>query len=37
MIRDWVFTDWESTFAATMDGKIVGMASVMKTDYYLGH
>ena len=34
MIREWVFTDWESMFVATMDGKIVGMASVMKTDYY---
>ena len=34
MIRGWVFTDWESMFVATMDGKIIGMASVMKTDYY---
>ena len=33
-IRDWVFTDWEAMFAAVRDGKIVGMASVMKTDYY---
>ena len=33
-IRDWVFTDWETMFAAVQDGKIVGMASVMKTDYY---
>ena len=34
MIREWVFTDWEAMFAATVDGRIVGMASVMKTDYY---
>ena len=34
MIRGWVFTDWESMLVATMDGKIIGMASVMKTDYY---
>ena len=33
-IREWVFTDWETMFAAVRDGKIVGMASVMKTDYY---
>ncbi|MBO4367824.1 MAG: GNAT family N-acetyltransferase [Clostridia bacterium] len=34
MIRNWEFTDWETMFAAVKDGKIVGMASVMKTDYY---
>ncbi|MBR6029884.1 MAG: GNAT family N-acetyltransferase [Clostridia bacterium] len=34
MIRDWVFTDWEAMFAAVEDGKIIGMASAMKTDYY---
>lgn len=33
-IRAWEFTDWETMFAAIADGKIVGMASVMKTDYY---
>ena len=33
-IRKWSFTDWETMFAAIRDGKIVGMASVMKTDYY---
>ena len=33
-IREWAFTDWETMFAAIRDGKIVGMASVMKTDYY---
>ena len=34
MIRAWAFSDWETMFAALADGKIVGMASVMKTDYY---
>ncbi len=34
MIRNWEFTDWETMFAAVKDGKIIGMASVMKTDYY---
>lgn len=34
MIRSWVFTDWETMFAAVSGDKIVGMTSVMKTDYY---
>jgi GNAT superfamily N-acetyltransferase len=34
MLRSWKFTDWECMFAAVQDGKIVGMASIMKTDYY---
>lgn len=34
MIRAWAFSDWETMFAALEDGKIVGMVSVMKTDYY---
>lgn len=34
IIRVWKFADWETMFAAIHDGKIVGMASVMKTDYY---
>ena len=34
IIRNGEFTDWETMFAAILDGKIVGMASVMKTDYY---
>ena len=33
-IRSWIFSDWETMFAAVEDGAIVGMASVMKTDYY---
>ncbi len=33
-IRSQSFTDWETMFAAVRDGKIVGMASAMKEDYY---
>ena len=34
LLRVWVFTDWETPFVAIIDGQIVGMASIMKTDYY---
>ena len=34
MLRTWVFENWETMFAACIDGKVVGMVSVMKTDYY---
>ena len=34
MLRSWAFTDWETPFAAIVDGQIVGMISIMKTDYY---
>lgn len=34
MIRDWVFTDWETMFVAISKEQIVGMASIMRTDYY---
>ena len=34
MIRSWEFSDWETMIVMITDGKIVGMASVMKTDYY---
>lgn len=34
MVKDWVFDDWETMFAAKADGKIIGMTSVMKEDYY---
>ncbi len=34
LIRNWEFTDWETMFAAIKDGKIVGMTSLLKTDYY---
>lgn len=34
LIRDSELTDWETMFAAEKDGRIIGMCSVMKTDYY---
>lgn len=34
MLRTWAFTDWETPFAAIVNGQIVGMAFIMKTDYY---
>ncbi|MGN0542033.1 MAG: GNAT family N-acetyltransferase [Acutalibacteraceae bacterium] len=34
MIRNWEFSDWETMFAAMVDGQVIGMASIMKTDYY---
>lgn len=34
MLRTWVFSDWEAVFVAMVDGQIVGMTSVMKSDYY---
>lgn len=34
LIREWKFTDWETMFAAVADGKVVGMVSLLKTDYY---
>ena len=34
LLRNWEFTDWETMFAAKADGKIVGMASALKEDYY---
>ncbi len=34
VLREWAFTDWETVFVAIADGRILGMASIMKTDYY---
>ena len=34
ILRAWVFTDWETPFVAIVNGQIVGMVSIMKTDYY---
>ena len=33
-IRNWVYTDWETIFAAVKNGRIIGITSVMKEDYY---
>ncbi|MGN0535615.1 MAG: GNAT family N-acetyltransferase, partial [Eubacterium sp.] len=34
VLREWAFTDWETVFVAIADDRIVGMTSIMKTDYY---
>ncbi|MBQ8292572.1 MAG: GNAT family N-acetyltransferase [Bacilli bacterium] len=34
MVKEWEFQEWESPFVAIVDNKIVGMATIMKTDYY---
>ncbi len=34
LIKNVEFTDWETMFVAKADGKIIGMTSVMKEDYY---
>ena len=34
LLREWAFTDWETILVAISDGRIVGMTSIMKTDYY---
>ncbi|MCR4792526.1 MAG: GNAT family N-acetyltransferase [Lachnospiraceae bacterium] len=34
LVRNREFSDWETMFVAKADGRIVGMASVMKEDYY---
>ncbi len=34
MLRKWEFSDWEAMFGAVLDGKIIGMTSILKTDYY---
>lgn len=34
LIRNWEFTEWETPFVATVGDRIVGMATVMKSDYY---
>ena len=34
MIKTWVFTDWEAMFVVIKDERIIGITSIMKTDYY---
>ena len=34
MINSWIFTDWEAVMVAMVGDQIVGMATIMKTDYY---
>jgi len=33
-ISKWEFSDWETMFVAMADNRIIGMASVLKEDYY---
>ncbi|MCM1114274.1 MAG: GNAT family N-acetyltransferase [Clostridium sp.] len=33
-LRAWTFTDWETPFAAMINGQIVGIAYIRKEDYY---
>ena len=33
-IKNWDFEEWETPFAATICGRIVGMVTIMKSDYY---
>lgn len=34
MLKNWEFEEWETPFVAIMDGQIVGMVTIMKSDYY---
>lgn len=34
LLTEWEFTGWETPVAAVVNGRIAGMALVMKTDYY---
>lgn len=33
-LRAWTFTDWETPFAAIINGRIIGIAYIRKSDYY---
>jgi GNAT superfamily N-acetyltransferase len=33
-LQQWNFTDWEAVFAAVDDERVVGMVTLLKTDYY---
>ena len=33
-LRSWAFSDWETPFVALSGNRIVGMISLLKTDYY---
>ena len=34
VLHAWEYTEWETPFVAMLNGQIVGIASIMKTDYY---
>lgn len=33
-IENWNFSEWETPFVAIADDRIIGMATIMKSDYY---
>ena len=34
VIKNWEFEEWETPFVAIADERIIGMVTIMKTDYY---
>ena len=34
VIKNWEFEEWETPFVAMSDERIIGIATIMKTDYY---
>ena len=34
VIKNWEFEEWETPFVAIADDHIIGMVTIMKTDYY---
>ena len=34
VIKNWEFKEWETPFVAIADDHIIGMVTIMKTDYY---
>ena len=34
LLENWKFEEWETPFVAIVNGKIVGMVTIMKSDYY---
>lgn len=34
VLQNWEFEEWETPFAAIVNGQIAGMATIMKSDYY---
>ena len=34
VLKNWEFEEWETPFVAIMNGQIVGMVTIMKSDYY---
>lgn len=34
VIKNWEFKEWETPFVAMANGQIVGMVTIMKSDYY---